>query len=252
MAFRPSGFGALLFCVIAAVVAISQIPASWMARRIADATAGRVMLANSEGTLWRGSSELVLVGGPLAVGRWPGRIFWGLTPRWDGLAFHLDNRLQETSRGRLEGLLGWRQWQLLPGYMEVPTDLLVGLGAPFNTLRLEGPIEIRWSALAWGYGKVAPAGRMSVEIKAEKLASRLSPIAPLGSYDLKADWGPLGGRINLETLEGPLMLSGQGALGAGRLTFDGEASASSDVEPQLAGLLSILGKRDGAITRLHY
>ena len=48
------------------------------------------------------------------------------------------------------------------------------------------------------------------------------------------------------------MLSGQGTLTQGRLGFDGQATASDDMQPQLIGLLSILGKREGAITRLHY
>jgi len=77
-------------------------------------------------------------------------------------------------------------------------------------------------------------------------------VAPLGSYILSAAWGPLGGRIDLETVSGPLMLSGQGTLTQGRLGFDGQATASDDMHPQLIGLLSILGKREGAITRLHY
>ena len=48
------------------------------------------------------------------------------------------------------------------------------------------------------------------------------------------------------------MLSGQGSIVNGRLGFDGQATASDALEPQLIGLLSILGKREGAITRLHY
>ncbi|MDE2344123.1 MAG: type II secretion system protein N [Betaproteobacteria bacterium] len=241
----------LVFCVTALGVAIHNLPATWVAARLAQWSRERVILAESEGTFWSGSGVLVLMNGPGAGGRLPGRMRWRFAPRFSGLGFRIESDSPE-AHGLLSGKLGWRQVHLDGGQYDFPAQVLTGLGAPFNTLRLAGPLKMRWDGFDWRYGASGPEALMSLALDAEGLSSRLSPVAPLGHYRVHLAWGPLGGKLDLETISGPLMLSGQGSLVSGRLGFDGQATASDAAEPQLIGLLSILGKRDGAVTRLHF
>ena len=249
---KPWLLEALLFAFVLALVALMNVPASWVAQRLAQATGQKVLLANSTGTLWRGSAELALSGGPDALGIFPGRLRWRLTPHLQGIDLTLEAGDAGAMAGVISGTLGWSGGHLAPGALTLPAQVLTGLGAPFNTLRLEGLLKLRWEALEWHYREAAPRTLASLTVEADQLRSRLSPVAPLGQYRLRLAWGPLGGKLDLETLTGPLMLSGQGSMVNGRLGFDGQATASDALEPQLIGLLSILGKREGAITRLHY
>jgi general secretion pathway protein N len=240
-----------VFSLTFVAVAVAHIPASVLAASLAQRVPGLV-LANSQGTLWQGSAEAVLQSGPSAAGVLPGQLNWNLTPTLHGMDVVLDEEVQGASVSRLTGIVGWHSVHINAGQVALPAELLMGLGAPFNTLRFEGALNVEWNALDWAYGAAAPDALLSVTVHANQLRSRLSSVAPLGSYTLTTAWGPLGGRIDLETVSGPLMLSGQGTLTQGRLGFDGQATASDDMQPQLIGLLSILGKREGAITRLHY
>jgi general secretion pathway protein N len=249
---KPVVLETLLFVLVLLLVALMNVPASWVALRVAQATGQKLLLTNSTGTLWRGSAEMALSAGPDALGIFPGRVSWRLTPGPKGLNFTLEAVDATAMSGAISGTLGWSGGHLAPGALTLPAQVLTGWGAPFNTLRLEGLLKLRWEPLDWSYRNAAPRSLASLTVEAEQMRSRLSPVAPLGQYRLRLAWGPLGGKLDLETLSGPLMLSGQGALANGRLGFDGQATASDALEPQLVGLLSILGKREGAITRLHY
>ena len=242
---------ALSFAVAGIGAALYNLPATWVAERLAQSSSGRLILANSEGTFWSGSADLALTNGAGAAGRLPGRLHWHLGLRPGGLGFRVESA-DAAANGRISGLLGWRGWRMEGGRYELPASLLAGLGAPFNTLKLDGQLKLRWDGFDWRFGASGPEKLTFAELDAEGLSSRLSPLSPLGHYRVRLAWGPLGGKLDLETASGPLMLSGQGALTKGRLGFDGQATASDVAESQLAGLLSILGKRDGAVTRLHF
>lgn len=246
---RP--WSVLVFVVTAIGVSLYNLPASWLAVRLAATSGGRVILADGEGTLWSGSAQLAIANGTGVASRLPGRLRWRLGPRLDGLRFRVESAGPGAS-GQVSGLLGWRSWRLDDGRFELPAQVLSGLGAPFNTLRLGGQLKLRWDRFVWRFGAPGPEALMTMDLDAEALSSRLSPVTPLGHYQLHLAWGPLGGKLDLATISGPLMLSGQGALVRGRLGFDGEATASEAAESQLGGLLGILGKRDGAVTRLHF
>ncbi len=52
--------------------------------------------------------------------------------------------------------------------------------------------------------------------------------------------------LQLDTLEGPLQLSGHGQWAGTRFRFEGEASAAPQRLDALSNLLNIIGRRDGA------
>jgi general secretion pathway protein N len=81
-------------------------------------------------------------------------------------------------------------------------------------------------------------------------SSALSPVSPFGHYRLSATGGFPGTRLLLTTVAGPLELTGNGTIDdRGSLSFSGRARASPGVDAstraQLAGLITLLGRRDG-------
>ena len=75
------------------------------------------------------------------------------------------------------------------------------------------------------------------------MGSRMSPIKPLGSYEMAMDWRGQEADLTLRTVRGALLLSGSGALQNGRLRFSGQAAAAEGYEDTLGNLLGLLGQR---------
>lgn len=84
-------------------------------------------------------------------------------------------------------------------------------------------------------------GTMKLEMN--DMASRLSPVKPLGAYNLAFDWRGRQAYVTLETAKGPLLLSGSGMFANGRLLFSGKAETEAGREERLANLLNLLGQR---------
>jgi general secretion pathway protein N len=82
-----------------------------------------------------------------------------------------------------------------------------------------------------------------MQLDMTEIASALSPVKPLGAYQLQVDWRGERAQLRLKTLSGPLQLQGGGVLAEGRLQFSGEAWAQEGQEQRLAILLNLLGQR---------
>jgi general secretion pathway protein N len=129
-----------------------------------------------------------------------------------------------------------------------PAALLTGLGSPWNTVQPDGQLRLRTEALKLNWTAERMQIKGLVELQVQNLSSRLSPFKPIGSYQLQLR-GPAEGTttpsLKLNTLEGPLHLTGQSQWEGSRLRFTGEASAQEGHEAGLANLLNILGHRQG-------
>ncbi|KHK51886.1 general secretion pathway protein GspN [Ralstonia sp. A12] len=254
----------LLWCGVAllavGVTVISQYPAAWAAERVASATGQRVLLADPQGSIWHGSATLALTAGNGGADATvlPGRLSWSvdMLPLLTGtLRAHVahDRALEQPVALTVTP----SNWQAEAGAIKLPASLLEGIGAPFNTLKLDGRLRAQWTPLSgqFGRGKGQPdtvQGALTVTV--EQVSSSLSRVRPLGSYQAVLSFGGAGGgpmQLALSTLAGPLSLQGQGTLGQGA-HFDGVASATPESEPQLIGLLSLLGPRDGSHYRLRF
>lgn len=244
--------GALLGLVS---VLLLQAPARWLALALHSVTAGRVILVETRGTVWTGSTRLMLAGGvgsrdPAAL---PGRVDWRLRPAWPGLAIRLDAAC--CTRAPVSLLLaprwGGASLQVVDAPSGVPqpsvwpADLLAGLGAPWNTLRFEGDLRLVTHGLSveWIEGRPSLAG--NAELVAARLSSRLSTLKPLGSYRIILNGGTTA-TLEVTTLEGSLLLTGSGRWVGSRLRFQGEASAAPERVDALSNLLNIIGRRTGA------
>lgn len=236
--------------VAAALTVVAAAPASFADRALDGATAGRVRLAETEGTIWRGSGRLVLVDVGAEEGERrsvagvavPGRIDWNLrrlpllvgqvdaTVRVDGMAQPV----------RIQG--GYGEVRVGSGSLSLPSVELGRMGSPWNTLRPSGALGLRWESLTLRPGGLE--GRAQIELR--DASSAMTPVRPLGSY--RVDVVGAGGQaeLSIQTLAGPLRLEGKGNFNArGGLRFTAEATADAVERPRLQSFLGLIGRRDG-------
>lgn len=249
--WRWAAFGLLCGMLLMLVLAA---PARWLASAVQTASGERVQLPDARGSLWHGSAQLMLTGGAASRDRLalPGRLHWRWHVGSDGLrlALQADCCMAEASTVLLQPGLQGLTLQLPAHQSRWPASLLAGLGAPWNTLQAQGQLALSspglrldlsgWPPLRWQL-----QGR--AELRAQAMASRLSPLRPMGSYRLSltghgAQQPPT---LQLDTLDGALRLAGQGQWVGNRLRFSGEASAAPGHEAALDNLLNIMGRRQG-------
>ncbi len=244
--WRWGAFGALLGLLLAVVL---FAPARWLAAALQQRTGGHLLLVNPRGTVWDGAAGVVLASGPGGSESMslPGRIDWRLRPHWNGIAASLDIPCCAALPLRLRALPsgGGLRLEWDDGQSRWPAALLSGLGAPFNTLKPEGALDLitRGFAMQWAGGQLALAGGLT--ILATDISSSLSTLRPMGSYQLTLEGGSATSLL-LTTREGALQLNGSGRWSGGALRFSGEASAAPGSEEALSNLLNIIGRRDGA------
>jgi general secretion pathway protein N len=239
--------GGIVLGLVAALLAFA--PARWLADAVRGATAGRIILNDARGTIWKGSAQLLLTGGAgstdaLAL---PTRLDWRLSPRWYGLAARLESSCCTRTPLVLRVRPRWSGMRVAveDGRADLPAALLAGLGTPWNTMQLDGELQLATQGLSveWVEGRLSIAGR--AELRAQRLSSRLSTLRPMGSYRITIQGGGTP-TLTLDTLEGSLQLSGTGQWVGSKLRFSGTASAAPDREDALSNLLNIIGRRSGA------
>jgi general secretion pathway protein N len=250
---RWAALGVLIGAVVALIV---FAPARWLAAGLASASQGRVLLADTSGSLWSGSAVLVLAGGEGAIDArvLPGRLSWTLTPRLSGIDLSLAHACCLNGRPLIRVLPGAgslrvevkQQGDWLGSW---PAALLVGLGTPWNTLVPGGDLRLSTPgfALVWVAGRFAFEGRADVEWR--DVTSRVATLPRLGSYRLALASTPDQAgtaSLRLSTVEGPLLLSAAGSWSASGVRLRGEATAAEADQAALANLLNIIGRRDGA------
>ena len=228
-----------------AVTVLLFLPAAWLSPFVERQTDGRLTLGDAQGTLWRGSA---FIGGAPGEGGsvtplLPGRFTWRLSPLVlvGHVALSLENPQALAQPVHAEG--NWSHWQVSPGELMLPAGGLAGLGAPLNTLAPSGVMRLSWTSLELVRQQqtVEVIGRTTLALN--DMGSRMTPVNPLGSYRLNMDWQGRQAQLNLTTVRGALLLSGNGSLNQGRLQFSGQASAANGYEETLGNLLNLLGQR---------
>jgi general secretion pathway protein N len=236
-----------LFSAIVAVLLtiLAFLPASWLSAMLEKQTGGRFSLGDPQGTLWNGSAFLGgAPGSGVAVAPLlPGRFIWRISPL--ALAGHVDADLtnpQALSQPvRITG--NWSAWTVSPAAITLPAERLAALGAPLNTLQPSGRMTLSWQPLQIARQGQQAAMTGAMQLLLDDIASRLSPIRPLGAYKVTLDWRGQQAQMQLASTRGPLLLTGSGSLDHGRMKFSGRAQAEAGQEQRLANLLNLLGQR---------
>ena len=249
-AFRFGWLSWLIGLIVMMALVILGIPVNWFASTVAEKTACKVMLVQPTGTIWQGSASVGFSEtkiGDLKTCNAP----YGMTERfsWHSSCSLMDLQckwnIQHSNLERpLDVSLSTRGVTINANQAELPGNLLEGLGSPWNSLHPRGKLKLQWSDIKW---ESVPVGL--VEIQFLEITSPISLVKPLGSYALKLQIDQ-DVKVDLFTLNGPLLLNGRGVFANGRLVFQGEASAIPEASDSLIGLLSIIGRKDGSVYRL--
>jgi len=231
-------------------------PAAWMTSWVKDITNERVILAEAQGTVWRGDAVAVLTGGAGSrdARALPGRLGW----RWrlQGLKLTLELTqaccmkapLSVSVKPGFKRISAELTSQALPGgsAAQWPAAWLSGLGAPWNTLQLTGSLRLNTSGmrLQWEDGRLRVDG--SAQVHFQDVASRVTTLERLGTYELSIRGsGQDQVSFQLVTQDGALQLSGSGQAGPGGFRFSGQAAANEAERGALDNLLNIIGRRSG-------
>lgn len=228
-----------------AITVLAFFPASFFAPLIEKYTQGKLTLGDAQGTVWHGSAFIGSApGGDVPVAPLlPGRFAWYVSPLLllGDVEVDLENPDALSTALHISG--SWRELHISPASIMLPAERLASLGAPLNTIQPAGRMVLSWQPLQLTYaqGAMNITGQMDMEL--QDIASRLSPIKPLGAYNLHLNWQGAQASVSLTTLHGPMLLDGSGTISNGRLMFSGTAQAAPQQQEKLANLLSLLGQR---------
>jgi general secretion pathway protein N len=237
LAWFMAGIGSAMLTVLA------FLPATWLAVAIDVLSEHRLTLVNAQGTLWQGSASIA-ANGEQPVILLPGTFSWKVSP-WLLLGqvdAELSNPAALSQPIHITG--SWSQWQISPATLLISAQYLSALGAPLNTIQPSGQMELSWLQgllLQRQQNIISVEGTMRLVLN--DLASRLSPIKPLGSYNLDMRWNAQQVQLHLSTIRGAMLLEGSGMLNRGHLQFSGTAQAATGQEEKLANFLNLLGQR---------
>lgn len=250
--FKATLAGLLLGCLCAL---IWFAPAQWLADALSQATHGRMQLRHVRGSVWHGSAQWLLASGPDAKNALalPQRIRWYLRPQslvsWQ-LWLQADCCSTEPVLLNLQTTWKGPRLSLLSPDSTWPVSWVSGLGAPWNTIGLQGQIHIEPSQLEWHWQDQQWHMQGQAQMTLRGMSCDLSTLKPLGSYVLELQGGDVPA-VKLHTTQGGLQLEGNGTWQQGQFRFHGQASAQTGFEDVLSNLLGVLGQREGDKTILH-
>ncbi len=248
-------FTALLIALLIGGTVVYFAPATWLAHGVAHITNGRVLLTEAQGSVFEGSAGIALSTSSTSStsattsGAYPlpSTINWRVD--WPSLLtgtiqLHVDSAmftraLDIESNGFFSGI-----FKVSANQISIPIAVLNGLGAPFNTLQLQGQMSLRFDDTAIDSQSV----RSHAVLQLNGLSSRLSSVSSLGNYLIQIESTPTPAadtRFTLTTPTGPLFMNATGGIQNGRFHLNGEAYADPAQEAALSGLLGLLGRRQG-------
>jgi general secretion pathway protein N len=223
----------LLVLTLVATILV-RAPAAWIGDWLQARS--KLRLVDARGTLWHGSALLGMSDGRSTT-LVPGRIEW----RMDFVpAFSVDISHPWLAQP-LRLSLSENAIAFAAGSARLPAGVLASAGAPFNTLRPGGTLEVSWTQ--GGLRNAALTG--DVQIDWRDATSALSLVAPLGSYRVRVSGRGNSSSLELQTLRGPLQMQGSGRINGLQVRFRGTAAAEAGMQPALDGLLGVLGMRSG-------
>ena len=190
---------AILLGVAMLVTIVVRAPAAWLGDWVE--TRSKLRLIDARGTVWQGSALLGISDGR-ATTLLPGRLEW---------------RVEALSPVRLSVSHPWLAAPLVlslstqnmgfkSGSARLPAGVLASAGAPFNTVRPGGVLELAWT---------------DGELRGAALTG-----------ELQVDWRDAQSAL-------------KGTMNGARIKFNGTATAEPAMQPALNGLLGVLGMRSG-------
>ena len=139
----------------------------------------------------------------------------------------------------------FNELRLSAGSLNLASMELSKLGSPWNTIRPSALIGLRWNDLTIRSGLFD--GKMTIELR--DASSVLTPVQPLGSYQIEVSANGPQAVLNLTTLKGPLALTGTGSWSdRGGLRFLAQATPEPAEQERLQSFLALIGRKEGEKT----
>ena len=229
------GLGAYVLALLATA------PATLVDAGLRRASDGRLRLAEARGTLWSGTGQLEIrdMRGRTGVAK---TLAWRIAPG-SLLRGRLvcEVGLEQTTRP-FSVTLSLSRIELANADTNLPASAL-GLAVPkLAPLELTGEMQVRVSSLSIGRGTT----RGSATLQWRAAGSALSPVSPLGDYELRIEGDGPAIRATLHTLQGPLRLDGKGSWSYGDSpAFLAIARVPPQHQQQLAPLLRLIAVERG-------
>lgn len=237
-----------LFALAFGITLIATAPASLLGAWLGRQTLGALELSSATGTVWQGSAIPVFHsphGSTLPLGRITWKVL--LAPILTGkLELHVSQSTASPAQPT-EIAVGLSGVELRHVSLELPAEVAEELHPLLRALHPQGRLEISGDRLALS----GQALEGSATAKWLSASSAISTINPFGSYQIRLSGAKDSVALDLTTLSGPLMLSGQGSWTAARgLSIEARATASPGSQDALAELLHHLGPEISPGTRL--
>ena len=225
-----------------AVALLALAPATLIDTRLQAASEGRLRLAEVRGSLWSGAGwiEVRDAQGKAGVAR---RLTWRVLPVSLLRARLVAQVTLEQAARPFPVSLSRSRLEIADAALELPAAAL-GLGLPaLAPLRLKGEVLVNIAQLSLERGSVH--GEATLLWRAA--GSALTPIAPLGDYEVRFTAAGTAVHGALRTLEGPLELEGAGSWSSGAApSFLVTARVQARHQEQLAPLLRLIAVERGA------
>ena len=224
----------------AALVALA--PASLIDSRLEQASGGRLRLAEAQGSLWAGSGwiEVREAGGRSGIAQ---RLAWRVLPESLLRArLMVEIRLERAERP-FSLAISFSRIEIADAGVDLPAAAL-GLGVPrLAPLRLTGEVRVDIPRLSMEHGRAD--GDATLRWRAA--GSALTPISPLGEYEVHFKAVGPAVHAELRTLSGPLQLDGKGAWANGSApSFLATARVAPQHQAQLSPLFRLIAVERGA------
>jgi general secretion pathway protein N len=236
----------IAFGVVFVVTVIALAPATLIDAHFQQASDSRLRLADASGTLWSGTGwiELRDADGRAGLAK---RLAWRVLPEsllrgrlvaeltLDGKPFRIASSLSRV--------------EILDAAIHLPAAAL-GVGVPrLAPFGLTGELVVGIPRLSLEQGRIE--GDATVQWRAA--GSTLTPVSPLGAYEVQLKAVGADVHAALRTLEGPLQLDGKGSWSSGAAPkFLATARVPAQHQEQLAPLLRLVALERGAgVFELH-
>lgn len=243
---RPVKWGGVIAsgCVVLGVYVLLLLvlaPATVFDAGLRRATAGRLRLAQAQGTVWSGSGVLEVrnTTGPDGVGK---QLSWTLQQRalWRGQLDYLVNLGHAGHAFPLR--LSARRIELSNVEFSLPASVL-GVALPrIALLAPRGDLEVHIAK----FSRLGDAIAVNAVVTWKDASSALTSVAPLGTYQLRLDGTGQLLNATLRTSSGPLQLDGTGSWrGSGPLILSATARVDAQHRAQLTPLLRLIAVERG-------
>ncbi len=229
------GFGAYLIGLAATA------PATLVDAALQGASNGRLRLAEAQGSLWSGAGQIEIrdTDGRIGIAK---SLAWRFLPL-SLLHGHLvcEVALDRASR-YLPVMISLSGIEVADADVDLPAAAL-GLAVPkLMPLGLGGEVSLHVERLF--IGRNGLHGNTTLQWRAA--ASALTPVAPLGDYELRLEFEGTSTHALLRTLQGPLQLDGKGTWPKGAPPqFPVTARVSWQHQQQLVPLLRLIAVERG-------